>query len=368
MAGNVQHLLINVSAVLEAIPPAAAGFGTTAFFTKDLTGFITATDRYRVYSTNTEAQADADLNAAAKAAAIIAFSQSPTPSSFMVVNVDAAAASEDYDDAFNDLMAVNPAGFYGVTIESRVDADILTMGAAIVGLNKLFCFQTDDASALLGATAGFAAGHATLEDQENVIPIWHVSDLEYADVGYLVARTVFDPDRKSAGWQGNLVGVAAYADGTINSTQRAAALANGYNLILGFGSSNTYVSPGKNAAGRQINQIVSVHWFVTRLIEDLQGLKQVYDSLGDKIPLSPEGQAIVGSVMYKRFELGVGAGHFWPSNQGGLDLAFPDEITVGDEAAGILRTERFRVRLLNNALSFDVALQFSNSSVTVEVI
>lgn len=367
MAGNVSHSLINVSYSLAAVPPPAAGFGTVAHFVKDLTAFISAGDRYRVYSSNTEAQADADLSAAAKLACTAAFAQTPVPSSFMIVNVDAAAATEDFDDALTDLMNIAPTSFYGVTIASRVDADIETMGAALVGLNKLFVFQTDDTGALSGSS-GFVTAHTDVDGQENVVAVWHDDDTKYLDVAYCVARTVFNLDRKSPGWQGPVGGVASYADGTITSTKRAAALANNYNLMLPFGTSNSYVSPGYNAAGRQINQIVSVHWFVTRLIEGLQALKQTYDANGDKIPLSTAGQGIVESVLRKQFSIGAAAGHFFPEDQGGLDLTFPDTISTSDLSTGVLRTERFRVRLLNNALSFDIALQFSNDSVTVEVI
>ena len=132
--------------------------------------------------------------------------------------------------------------------------------------------------------------------------------------------------------------------GTITSTKRAAALANNYNLMLPFGTSDSYVSPGYNAAGRQINQIVSVHWFVTRLIEGLQALKQTYDANGDKIPLSTAGQGIVESVLRKQFSIGAAAGHFFPEDQGGLDLTFPETISTTDLSNGVLRTERFRVR------------------------
>lgn len=306
MAGADHSNTITINIFLSPSPPARAGFGTVLLLVPLATNSL---DGERVMSFANAGEAEDAEDAGYISAGTLAklqalFSQIPTPSKAKVGNVD-LVGDEDYSDGLAAVEAVD-ADFYGVVIEPRTDTEILDVSAAVETRNKLFVAQSDDASWL---NSGLPAGLAALDGRERTAVVFHDADAEPADIAWIASRLVFDPDFKSAGWEGQVREVDALTTG-LTSGERDAAITNNANLGLPFSSATVYVSPGVNCNGRGVYEILSGDWFKARVSEDIAFLKLQYTARGDKLQVSVVGQTAILGILNGRLEQGVDAGHF----------------------------------------------------------
>jgi hypothetical protein len=345
--------LIDISITLAAPPVSQAGFGRVAFFAEDVS--FTGGDRYKVYSTNQAAQDDTDLTSAAKDAASVAFSQTPQPDSFMVVDVD-VAGSESYEEAFNAAVA-DGAEFYGVTTESRTDTDHASMDTAIQASahRAIALYQSADSDWL---TATIPSGYSALESSDRAAVVYHDTASEYADVAALAGRLAFDPDTTSAAFQCALNSVGPYATG-LTSSDEDNAEGNEVNLVMPFGPEPQYFSPGVALSGRALYEMVTRDWFEARLRERVTQLKLDFDARGEKIPLSAEGQNLLGAEIEGQLNQGVQIGHFLPLNDE-EGASFPTPIPDADITAQVLKGSG-SARFESNAAEFEFDFNFSRT-------
>jgi hypothetical protein len=320
---------ITINIFLAPLPPARAGFGTVLLLAPLATNSLNG-ERVASYASAAEAEAAETagyISATTLAFLVAAFGQQPTPSKVKVAWVD-LVGGDGYDDALAEVEAVDT-DWYCVTIDSRADAGILEISGAIETRNKLCVVQSDDASWL---TSGLPAGLSALAARERTAVVYHDEDTEPADIGWAASRLVFDPDFRSAGWEGQVRGVAALTTG-LTSAQRDFVEGNNANVGLPFSSAPVYMSPGVNCNGRGLYEIVTADWFKARVSEDLALLKLQHTARGEKIVVDESGQAKVMAILLARLQQGEDAGHF----ARGETRATAEAITASDIANRRLR-------------------------------
>jgi len=334
---------------LAPVPGEGASFTTVLLIVDLATNPLDGSSRYLEFISSTDVTdaADAGYISSATAQALNdAFSQSPRPNKIIVGYAD-LVGSETYATA---LTAIRDAGanFYTVCINSRVDANILLVSAAVETYGReLFILQSDDATWL---TSGYPATLTDLESRERSITTYHDTDTEYLDLCWATTRTSFSPDEKSYSWSGIVKEVANYTT-ALTSAQKGFALANEVNTMLSWGGNN-WVSPGLNCNNRPIEHIVSVDWFRTRLDEGLVQLIQLKASRGEKLIIgtvgqtASSGQTAILAVINGLIQQGLAIGHFVEATDSAGDnvpYAKALAVTAADITAQRLR---FDVKLL----------------------
>lgn len=363
MAENAKHSLLSTSYGLAPAPIAQAGFGDVLVLIEDVT---LGGARFKAYEDVASAQADVtagELSASGLKAVQTALAQSPRPTQVLIGNVDVTASTETYPEAYQACLDAGATPFI-VAAETRTAAEQEALAAALLNDRVFYALQTSDVDWLTATPPTGASGaYEDIASQENVFICFHPTDSEFYDVGMAAARTVYDLDQRSNGWQGPINGVAAYPDDSVTVAQRTQAYTNNVNLLLEAGPESFYTSKGVTLQGRQINTLVSVFWFLTRLEARLLKLKIDFDTRGRKIPVSAAGQALVQREIEAQYDIGVAGEHF---KAGQLLLTFPDPIDQADIDAGVIKTSNFRITTLQNAQSFELFAEFTRDDVIVE--
>lgn len=339
---------IEINIFLAPSPPSRIGFGTALFLVDQDAGNSLNGSRVASYAGAAEAQAANTagyISSSTLAALIAGFSQIPTANRIKVAYRD-TGASETISAALTAIDAVDT-DWYGIAQYSREDADIVALSAAIETRKKIAIVQSDDASIL---DAGLPAGISAIDGAERTALIYHSTDAQPADLAWLTSRLVFDPDTRSAPWDGEVRGITAYTTG-LTSSQRDLAIANNANLGLPFSSAGFYVSRGVNMNGRALYEIVTGDWFRARVSEDIAYLKLQHTARGEKIIVDSTGQAKILAILNARLSQGENpsTGHF-PQGQ---TRAVGEDITLQDIQA---RRLRFKVeaQIAADAVNFVV--------------
>jgi hypothetical protein len=281
MSNATWESTISSTIYLATSPPSRASFGTVLFIVdqddgNSLNGARTMS--FANYGEAETAEAAGYISADTLEAMRVAFSQLPTPAEVKLGYHDSGGA-ETLAAAITAIRAADD-DWYGLCLYSRADADIVAVANAIeAAAAKFFVGQSDDAS---WKNAGLPAGLSTLAGKERTAMIFHDADAEYADLAWAVSRLVFDPDVKSAGWEGQIREVAELTT-ALTSAERDAIEDNYANVGLPFSSADVYVSPGINCNNRPIYEIVSTDWFKTRCHEDLAYMKLQHTARGEKL-------------------------------------------------------------------------------------
>ncbi len=250
-----------------------------------------------------------------------------------------ADTAEDPADAIDRLIAAG-AEFYGVLYASRTRARQILAATAVEdaaasGSKFLFGFQSDEVAWYANT---FPSDWSAIEGYERTVGYFHddngadaVSD--YLDAASFADRLSWDPDVKSAPWNGPVEEVDELGI-SLTQTRKANLRTNHMNTALPMGTTTrTYVDPGENMNGRSVDHIVSADWLETRLGERLQDLFVEKSGRGEKITVDAVGQALVGGTINGVLLEGVAAGHF----QDGTPLVTPATITQADIDARRLR-------------------------------
>lgn len=307
--GVDHNILITVTIVLAALPPARQGFDTVLFIVNQDDGNSLNGSRVAEYASAAEAEA-AQVAGYISATTLdflqAAFSQQPTPASVKVAYRD-VGGTETWTACLAAIEAVDT-DWYGVCIYSRADAEIAAVAALIETRNKIFVAQSDDAAWLTGTPP---AGLSAIVGYERTAVIYHSSDAQPADIAWLASKLVWDPDVQSAPWTGEVEDVAAIS--ALTTAQRAFLMdTNDANVGLPFSSAEFYVAPGQMMSGRAIYEIVSADWLKARIIEAIAALKLKHDSRGEKILAAPSGQTKILAEIAGLLQQGEQVGHFTP--------------------------------------------------------
>jgi hypothetical protein len=342
------NITINIS--LEAAPPTLFGFNVM------VVGESAMSDRVRSYASAGEVDADSDLSTAQKDALKVAFAQVPRPGLVKFGKKVGGGSPESWTDALTAIEAADP-NWYGLAIESRTSADLVAAAGWVETRTKLFVGQSADSGWL---TTGVPAAFSTITSNERTAIIFHDEATEYADIAWLAARLVFDPDTFSVPWDTQIRGVAAYTS-ALTTGQRGFVLENNANAMLPYGSVETFVDPGVNISGRTIDEIVTADWFKLRLESKIAQAKINASARGEKIPLGRVGVSILRPLVEAQFSEGIAAGHFV---EGQTEVTFIAPTQTDIDNRRIRATGR--AQLTVGARIFDFAFNFQRSAITEE--
>ena len=312
MAADYGPNNITITVSLQAVPGEGADLTTVLYMVDEASGNSLDGDRFMTFNSTVDvadALASSFISSAVSTALNTAFGQTPQPGKILVGRVDTGGA-ETYGTAYafiKTAVALASSGFYGVVLDSRADADILLVSAAVETDGfRIFILQSADSDWL---TAGYPAALTVIEGREQTGIIYCDTAAAVQDLAWLCNRLAKSPDRQSVGFPAKLFGVAVNATPT-TSSQDALALANEVNLGKPWGTAANWMSPGVNANNRPLKFIRSVDWFVTRLEERWTQLLQDASLRGDIIPVNAEGQAQVAAILNGLIEEGLTLGHF----------------------------------------------------------
>lgn len=355
---TANHLdTIDITIILDPAPIVGRGF-TTMVIADEANGTTLDGDTIRTYTTLAAVQADQALgfiSAGILATATAMFSQAVQPDQ---IKIGKKTAIQDYDEALAAILLVD-ADFFAIAIESRLAADQLLVAAAVEAGSpiRLFFIQSADATF---ETPGFPAALSDVDGSERSVIDFHDIATEAYDAAWPANRLAVSPDQFSANWsQFTLAGVAAYASAPTD-TEKANLLANKANPGLPFSTAAQF-SPfkGVNANGRPIEEIVTQAWFEDRLTVAIAGVVLQANNAFRKIPVTPEGQAIIGGEVSALFQIGVSAQHFVA---GETQVTYPT-ITDADRASNTIRVEG-RAQLVVSGKTFKVNLNFVRDPIT----
>lgn len=363
---SVSHKLLTFNIALEPAPLPTVGIGTFVMLTPDVTNLSSGSGRYQIFRSYKEVEAAALAGTgatAAEAAALVAFS-GPRKPTLIMVNVDVTATSETFTDAYNDFLDYG-IGHFAVTTVSRTPADQLAIAAIVNtltgsdGRGVIGIFQTSQSS-----TSSWPAALAAMENTLNNALIYHDDDAVYADMATVAARMTYNWDQTSPTFVGQLAGVDA---AVLTQSELNAIVANNINTVAPQGGRSAVLAPGVNAEGRPLDEVVSIYLFVDRLATQLQRTKARKDELGQKIPISREGQAILEADIRSVFQRLQAAGHFALAEEDEvtgevfepIQIVFPSDLS--DDIANKRLSATVNLRQSRGAQTFELDLNFTTS-------
>lgn len=347
---------ISITIVLAPAPAQLTGFGNVLFIADEASGTDLDGDRVRTYTTYADVATDVtagDISAAVGVMASDFFSQRPQPKKLKIGRAD-TGGGESFADALAAIELVD-GDYYGVCIQSRADADILSISAAIETRKKICVVQSDDAD---WKTSGLPSGLTGLAGRENTAVLYHTTDAEWADVCWLGSRLVFDPDDTSYPMEGAVKEVAAYATAP-TAAEKAFLEANYANYGLPYGSQTFVVLSGVNCAGREMAHVITSHWLDIRVQADVIQAHLQHLARGEKLAVSLDGQMKLGAIVKGWFQRGEAVGHFMP---GQTEVTFP-ALTTSDTTARRIPIDA-RAQLGSSAVNFDIDFNLSTTALT----
>jgi hypothetical protein len=327
---NTHNDTVAVTVTLATVTAANRGFDVVMLISSDSTLNSARTVAYASAAEVATALAAGYLSSAAAAAATLAFGQPRPPATFVVGR---KASGETWADAYA-LCVVSYPGAYGICIQSRTDADILAVAAAIhTEGERLGFFQVNNSDLYSGALASSTLANL-INAPKRCVAYYHSTDTEYLDVAHAVDRLAYSLDDLSPGWNSGVASVAANSV-TLTQTQKVQLRdTNSVNVMLPFGTTtNRWVGKGVTIDGTPVEEVTTGDWFKARASERIADRQVALAAEGKKIPVSSVGQAIVLAELEGLLAQGVTAGHF----VAGQTTVTAEAITSADTAANRLR-------------------------------
>lgn len=346
---------ISITIILAALPIQVASFSTLMLLVDQADGNTLDGDRVRTYTSGEDATTDFDasfISAGTRDFIQTVFAQSPAPQLMKVGRIDTVGA-ETYSTGYTAVKAADD-DFYGVVIDRRTAADQLLVSADVESENRVFILQSADADWL---TTGLPAAYAALSARERTAVVYHDTVTAKQDIAAAARWLAFNPDELSAVFEGALKSVAALAV-VPTAGQKAFLEANFVNYALPLGGEPLYLMLGVNISGRPFYEILTADWFRVRLQERIAGLRVAKSARGEKILVSPEGQAlVVGEIDGLATVATAGQS---PHLIKGQTRTTPLAITQADRDNGELRFT-FEGQIASNANKFAATVYFSRA-------
>lgn len=275
--------IIDVQITRETQIPSQVGFGIP-LLVGDSDRFA-AGERVRTYGSIEEVEADFTAGDFEITMARNAFSQSPSPTQIMIGQVE-AADSGNYVTALTAIQAVND-DWYGLAVETRLEADILAIAAWVEARIKIFCALSSDA-AVKSATAGNVLEDLVAAAYERTFLLYSEDLDDHAGAAWLGKQLPKLPGGTNWAYQ-TLAGI------TVDSL----SLTEQNNITNNKGSIYTVVNDINHT---QFGQVASGEWVdVMRGSDFIQVRMQekVYFQLinSDRIPYTENGIAVIENAM-----------------------------------------------------------------------
>lgn len=225
------------------------------------------------------------------------FGQAQKPAQIIVGRVDAADAN--YAASYAAIKAENNT-FFGVVAESHLDADVLSLAAAIESDAKIYGVGTQAAAALTTATTDIGSQLKALSYNQTYVIYGAAADTEWPEAAWMGSQLTYTPGSNTWKFK-TLVGVTV--DTTLTDTQITNLRNKNINFYIPVGGVNI-TEEGTMASGRWIDEIVGVFWTEARIQES------VFAMLVNKpkIPMTSAGIALVEAQMRSVLTQGVNNG------------------------------------------------------------
>lgn len=338
MPSYTSHKAYNtVNVYLSTLARGQAGFSTVLLVvplaTNSLNGVRVV--EYTTLALAQAAQTAGYISAATLVAITDAFAQVPAIESIKVGYAD-LVGGETYATGLAACIAYD-SDFYGVCIFVRTTTEIAAVAAYVETAAKkmLFAFQSADADWLTGTPA---AGFSPMAAYELTYGVYHATSTEWADLCTIVNRLQADPDVKSVPWR--FFETLNVTKTTITEAQRLLAIPD-INVMAEWSTFDASMAPGENMNGRQIEEVLSAHWFGTRIDEEIQRIVGTMANAGKKIGINVAGQAIIQAGLEKWVAAGIAAGHF----EGGQVVITPEDFSVPATLAAAITAKRLTFRV-----------------------
>jgi len=203
------------------------------------------------------------------------------------------------------IEAADPSTFYGVNIDTRVDADIALLAAWVEARNggnagrKIAVAQSDDLT-LVAFLAMQSANY------NRTAGIYHANDTEWLDGAWSSKGLGFNLDGPDGAGTWNEKPLSGVPFDKVTGAQATAIYAADANLFGRLKSLN-FTSKGKMASGRSIDITTTIDWVATRMEEAILSL---FVGTPTKIPYTNAGINTVAAKAQEILNAGVRNGHF----------------------------------------------------------
>lgn len=293
---------VKVSILRDTKVPDRLFFGLPLFIGPTDEGVIVQS--YRDYDEVLEVYDETDPEAKA---ALAFFSQTPRPTQLLI---GYKAAADTYVEALTAIRAIRD-DFFCVMMDSREEADVLAMAAAVKPLRGLRQFWTasDDADILDGTVTSDIASQlkALVNDQARVV--FHTDDELFPEMA-MAGRVLLIPETGNTG-----PGSAAWHDQPVvgipgddfTASQREALEDKNAEFFIEVGGAVRAMG-GKMAGGEWGDIMHGISWLETRLAEDVYGLFASAANRLSKVAYTDEGIAAVEATVRSRLDIAVATG------------------------------------------------------------
>jgi hypothetical protein len=274
------------------------------------------------------AAAEAEVNAWATAV----FAQDDKIDEVYIGREDVGDA--DWTATVTAVLAEDPLSFYILTAETRAEADILLVAAAIEAADppKIYIAQSSDA-AILAGTPGNVALDLQAASYNRTALFYHATDSGLSPNGYLdgaIASSggglnVDGPNGQGTWKYRQLEGVAS---SDITSAEATEVYDADCNLF-----SRGFTSDGVMSSGRFIDVTVSLDWLKVRLEE---AILAAFLRTSTKIPFTNAGIATIVGAIEGVFSDGITYGHLSPDEPPTLVVPKVQDISAAAKEARTL--------------------------------
>tara|TARA_R100001082_G_scaffold109828_1_gene87958 strand:- start:90 stop:1454 length:1365 start_codon:yes stop_codon:yes gene_type:complete len=237
----------------------------------------------------------------------IAFTVSLTTSNLGEFSTDVAAAGSAI--LLADIYAED-SDWYGLVSTVRHDWEIASLSTWAESNKRLYVAQTKTDSVKDNAYSADADDVGSVLKQNSLARtalLYHATDSEYADAGWIAGKLAVNPDLQSTTWAHYTI--KSVSVDTLTTAQQDTLESKNVNYYVTLGGSGSTFK-GVVADGTYIDNILASDWFRTRLIETHQARFTEYSNAGKKIPYTDAGIAIISADVRDVTERGIEAGHF----------------------------------------------------------
>lgn len=219
----------------------------------------------------------------------------------------------DWSDALSAIEAVDGGeSWYGHTIGSRAEADILDVAAWTEARFHFFIPQSQDAAYLSGTAGNVGLDLAAAAYRRTAGALYHATSSGaangYADGSWASRGFGFDLDAPSGRGVWAFKTLPGITVDNITAAQYANVVDSANGNVYGVSKGLSITLPGQTAAGPPyfIDIQTTIDWLKTRIEEDIVAL---FASL-DVVPYTNAGIQLVVSAVRDRLQKGITFGHF----------------------------------------------------------
>ena len=264
-------------------------------------------------------------------AAQVIFAQPPRPDTVASIWKDIDGNEPTYSEALTAAEATNDDDFYFITIDARIDVDILDVATWVSTRKKLFSAQTSDAD-LLAGTAGNIGEDLRLATRRRTMLSYYSVDTTPMAEGIIAIQAAADLDAPNGQitLNGKVINGVVPDPGPITTTEKTnirAENANLYQLVAGQGRFS--YSSMSDLPNNYMDLMTTEDWTFFRTQEDL--LNSLFS--GGKVAITEAGITQLQGAVEARMLLGQRNGHFNPDEKIVVKAPKVSDISPSDRAA-----------------------------------